>query len=77
VRTHRDAAPGQTECPGADFYRYFRSGEFRQWVAAVARGEQPRIDPGPPLADPPGPTELITATRKGESSRSTDIDSNK
>ncbi|HEX6963806.1 MAG TPA: peptidoglycan recognition family protein [Lacipirellula sp.] len=63
VRTHRDAAPGQTECPGADFYRYFKSGEFLRWVAEINQGKNPSIDPGPPLTDPPGPTELITDTR--------------
>ena len=47
----------------ADFYRYFKSGEFQRWVAEIARGEKPKIDPGPPLTDPPGPTELITETR--------------
>jgi hypothetical protein len=61
VRTHRDAAPGQTECPGADMYRYFEDGQFRKWLAAIARGEHPRIDPGPPL--PAGPTEVIADTR--------------
>jgi hypothetical protein len=64
VRTHLDAAPGQTSCPGRDFYRYMEDGKFRRWLAAVHRGKELRIDPGPPLAgDPPGPTEVITETR--------------
>lgn len=64
VRTHRDAAPGQTTCPGRDFYRYFLDGHFRKWVNAVLRAEDPKIDPGPPLpAEPPGPTEVITDTK--------------
>jgi len=64
VRTHRDAAPGQTTCPGRDFYRYLLDGQFRKWVRAVLRAEDPKIDPGPPLpAEPPGPTEVITDTR--------------
>lgn len=64
VRTHRDAAPGQTECPGRDLLRYMDDGQFRRWTAAVVRGREPKIDPGPPLAGPPsGPTELITDTR--------------
>lgn len=64
VRTHRDAAPGQTTCPGRDFYRYMLDGRFHKWVGAVLRGEDLKIDPGPPLpAEPPGPTELITETR--------------
>ncbi len=49
VRTHRDAAPGQTECPGADLYRYFEDGQFRKWLAVASRGEEVSIDPGPPL----------------------------
>lgn len=61
VRTHRDAAPGQTECPGADLYRYFEDGQFRQWLAAAARGEDVRVEPGAPLEG--GPTEVITETR--------------
>jgi hypothetical protein len=61
VRTHRDAAPGQTECPGADLYRYFEDGQFRKWLAIASRGEEVSIDPGPPLEG--GPTEVITETR--------------
>ncbi len=64
VRTHRDAAPGQTTCPGRDFYRYMLDGQFRKWVGAVLKGDELRIDPGPPLpSEPPGPTELITETK--------------
>jgi hypothetical protein len=64
VRTHRDAAPGQTSCPGRDFYRYFLDGQFRKWVRAVLAGDDPKIDSGPPLpAEPPGPTEVITDTK--------------
>jgi hypothetical protein len=63
VRTHRDAAPGQTSCPGRDLYRYFEGGQFKTWVAQALRGRKVRINPGPPLTNPPGPTELITETR--------------
>lgn len=64
VRTHRDAAPGQTDCPGRDFYRYMLDGKFKKWVGAVSKGEDPKIVPGPPLpAEPAGPTELITETK--------------
>jgi iduronate 2-sulfatase len=63
VRTHRDAAKGQTSCPGRDFYRYIEDGQFRKWVNRTLRGKAPKIDVGPPLMDPPGPTELITETR--------------
>jgi len=39
-------------------------GQFRKWVQAVQRVEDPQIDPGPPLpAEPPGPTEVITDPR--------------
>ena len=61
-RTHQDAAPGSTSCPGADFYRYFENGEFKQWVKQVQQGEEPKIDPGAPL--PEGPTEVITDTKR-------------
>jgi hypothetical protein len=64
VRTHRDAAPGQTTCPGRDFCRYMLDGQFRQGVATAQAGEELKIDPGPPLpAEPPGPTQVITETR--------------
>ena len=66
VRTHRDAAPQQTSCPGRDFYRYFENGQFQKWVARVLNGKPINIQPGPPLVDPPGPVELITQTRKKE-----------
>jgi hypothetical protein len=64
IRTHRDVARGQTECPGRDFYRYIEDGQFKHWVKAVLDGEDPKIEPGPPLTDPPGPTQLITKTAK-------------
>jgi iduronate 2-sulfatase len=63
VRTHRDAAKGQTSCPGRDFYRYMEDGQFRKWVNRARTGRTLNIDPGPPLTDPPGPTQLITDTR--------------
>jgi hypothetical protein len=61
VRTHRDAAQGQTECPGKDFLRYMDSGQFRKWIETIQRGEKLAIDPGPPLDK--GPTEVITETK--------------
>jgi hypothetical protein len=68
VRTHRDAAPGHTECPGRDFYRYFCDGQFRKWVGAVQAGDALLIEPGDPLPaegnSPAGPTQLITETQK-------------
>ena len=60
VRTHRDAVPGQTVCPGRDFYRYIQDGKLKQWVKDVLAGKKLEIVPGPPLKD--GPTMLITET---------------
>ena len=56
IRGHRDVADN-TDCPGADFYRYLKDGQFLGWVHQVRDGEEPRIDLGPPLKD--GPTEMI------------------
>lgn len=61
VRTHRDAAPGQTQCPGKDFLRYIDDGTFRKWTEALLDGQPLSIDPGPPLPD--GPKEVITETK--------------
>ena len=60
VRGHKDAAPGQTDCPGKDFYRYLQSGQFKQCVKDLLDGKNPKIEPGPPLPD--GPTEMIPTT---------------
>lgn len=51
VRGHRDAAPGQTDCPGKDLYRYLEDGSFKAWV----RGADVR--PGPAL--PGGPAVVV------------------
>lgn len=40
VRGHRDAAPGQTDCPGKGFYRHLEDGGFRRWVEAVGAGKE-------------------------------------
>jgi N-acetyl-anhydromuramyl-L-alanine amidase AmpD len=61
IRGHRDAAQGQTECPGKDFYRYLADSTFRRWVEATLRGEAPPIQPSPPLNG--GPTAPIPTTR--------------
>jgi len=53
IRTHRDAAPGQTDCPGKDFYRYLEDGQFKSWVKKVLSGENPNIEQGPPLEGGP------------------------
>lgn len=60
VRGHKDAAQGQTECPGKDFDRYLKDGQFRRWVQELLDGKPPTIDPGPPL--PGGPTKPVPAT---------------
>lgn len=58
LRGHKDAAQGaQTVCPGKDFDRYMQSGQIREWVSAMLRGETPDIKMGEPL--PGGPTTMI------------------
>src|SRR4051812_5017209 len=49
VRGHKDAAQGQTSCPGKDFDRYLRDGQIRRWVGEILEGKAPAIEPGPPL----------------------------
>ncbi|OJW18951.1 MAG: negative regulator of beta-lactamase [Planctomycetales bacterium 71-10] len=63
IRGHKDAASGQTTCPGKDFDRYLKDGQFRRWVQEAREGKDPAIDLGPPL--PGGPTEPIPAAPKG------------
>jgi hypothetical protein len=53
VRTHQDAAPDQTDCPGKDFYRYIKDGSFKSWVQQLEDGKTPDIQPGLPLPDGP------------------------
>jgi N-acetyl-anhydromuramyl-L-alanine amidase AmpD len=60
VRGHQDAAKGQTDCPGRDFYRYLQDGQFKQWVSQALNRQQPDVHPGPPL--PNGPTTQISLT---------------
>jgi cell wall-associated NlpC family hydrolase len=57
IRGHKDAAPGQTDCPGTDFYRYLQDGSFNQWVMQTIRRAEANVQPGPPL--PGGPTRSI------------------
>lgn len=64
IRGHNDAAPRQTSCPGKDFNRYLKDGQFRRWVQEVLEGKAPTIDPGPPLPD--GPTKPIPTTPPAE-----------
>lgn len=57
VLTHRDAAPGQTTCPGRDLYRYFENGSFGHWVGDYRAGFTPVIELAAAL--PNGPEEMI------------------
>ncbi|MDP3541010.1 MAG: N-acetylmuramoyl-L-alanine amidase [Elusimicrobiota bacterium] len=57
VRTHQDATPGQTNCPGKDFRRYMSDGQFLFWVNEARDGLEPAVAPGLPLPD--GPTAPI------------------
>jgi hypothetical protein len=57
IGAHKDRA--QTACPGQDLYRYFESGQFRDWVKAAQSSTDPKIDLGPPLKN--GPTDPIPA----------------
>lgn len=51
IGTHGQVAPGQTACPGREFARYCDGDnpQLTTWVEAVLRGEDPKIDLGPPL----------------------------
>lgn len=61
IRGHRDAAQGQTVCPGKDFYRYIHDGLVRQWVEETLAGKTPDIRELPELPD--GPTTRISTSR--------------
>lgn len=43
LQTHRQAAPGQTTCPGHDFVRYYESGQLQDWVDECHDGQLPAI----------------------------------
>jgi hypothetical protein len=55
--THLDIAPGQTTCPGRDFYQYIQTGTFGGWLRTTLAGEEPVIALLEPLPD--GPLEMI------------------
>jgi hypothetical protein len=61
IRGHRDAAEGQTVCPGKDFYRYIHDGLIRQWVEAELAGKTVEIKELDELPD--GPTTRISTSR--------------
>ena len=66
IRGHCDAAPGQTTCPGKDFYRYLKDGQFINWVRVLLDGKDAAITPGEPLEGGPTepiPTMLLPATK--------------
>lgn len=60
IRGHRDAAPGQTTCPGKDVHRYLEGGQLRRWVEETLAGKVPAIEELPEA--PGGPTTRITTT---------------
>lgn len=43
LQTHRQAAPGQTTCPGNDFVRYYESGQLQDWVDQCQVGKIPEV----------------------------------
>jgi hypothetical protein len=58
IRGHRDAAEGQTVCPGKDFYRYVKDGLIKRWVVETLEGKSADVRELEPLAD--GPTTRIS-----------------
>lgn len=44
LQTHRQAAPGQTTCPGRDLLRYFESGMLQNWVEQTCQGKLPQVE---------------------------------
>lgn len=61
IRGHRDAAEGQTTCPGKDFYRYVQSGLIRKWAEAELAGQPADIEELDELKG--GPATRISTTR--------------
>jgi N-acetylmuramoyl-L-alanine amidase len=57
IKGHLDVAPGQTVCPGKDFYRYIEQGLIAQWVQERMEGKFPDIQSLPAMEG--GPTEVI------------------
>ena len=55
VGGHKDRA--ETQCPGKDFYRYFKDGQLMGWIKGVMDGKEVKVLPGPALAG--GPVEEI------------------
>jgi hypothetical protein len=58
IRGHKDAAEGQTVCPGKDFYRYIHDGLIKQWVIETLDGKSPDVQELPELEG--GPTTRIS-----------------
>lgn len=50
IRTHRQAAPGQTTCPGDDVQRYLEDGSLIRWVNSILThsSNAPAIEVKPP-----------------------------
>jgi len=57
IASHRDIAPGQTVCPGKDYYRYIESGQMRDWISKALHGQEYKVELLPPAPD--GPTEFV------------------
>lgn len=60
IRGHKDAAPGQTSCPGKDFHRYIENGSIRKWVEESLAGKTPDIKELDVMEG--GPTTQISET---------------
>lgn len=56
LASHRDWST-QTSCPGKDLYRYVSSGDLRDWVEEILRGEEPQVRLREPLDG--GPVEFV------------------
>lgn len=61
IRGHRDAAEGQTVCPGKDFYRYIHDGLIRKWVEEEIAGKEADVKELDALPD--GPTTRISTSQ--------------
>lgn len=49
LQTHRQAAPGQTTCPGRDLVRYLEEGLLQRWIEQSCDGQTPQVERLPVL----------------------------
>jgi N-acetylmuramoyl-L-alanine amidase len=61
---HKDAAPGQTTCPGRDFHRYIERGMIADAVRAKMSGAPGEVELLQPMAE--GPTTQIATSQPGQ-----------